>query len=112
MYQPGDVVLCKFPYQDNPTKYKSRPALVLSDLSDGDYLLAQITSTDRRGELTGLWVLKDSKEGVQMGIRNDSFINLSNVARVRQYVINRLIGSFPDMDAIEDMCKENGIDLF
>jgi mRNA interferase MazF len=39
----GDVVLMPFPYSDL-SKSKRRPALVVADVSRGDFVLCQITS--------------------------------------------------------------------
>ena len=85
--------------------------MVLSDLSNGIFKLAQITSTDRRDKLIGLWITKNSSEGKQMGLLTDSFINLSNTVNVKKFVIVKYIGSCPLMDEIEALCKANGIDL-
>ncbi len=42
-YVKGDIVLIVFPFTDL-TGRKIRPAIVLSDLNDGDLLVARITS--------------------------------------------------------------------
>lgn len=42
-YQPGEIVLIKFPFS-NSKGYKKRPALVLQSFSDGDLILCRVTS--------------------------------------------------------------------
>jgi mRNA interferase MazF len=39
----GDIVLLKFPFSDGKT-FKRRPALIISDLNDGDVIVCRITS--------------------------------------------------------------------
>lgn len=39
----GDIVLLKFPFTDGKS-HKRRPALVISDLNDGDIIVCRITS--------------------------------------------------------------------
>jgi mRNA interferase MazF len=47
-YDCGDIVLVPFPFSDDPSTAKRRPAVVLStdeyNLAGEDYILAQITS--------------------------------------------------------------------
>lgn len=42
-FSVGDIVLLPFPFSDL-SQHKLRPALVLADAGQGDYLLCQITS--------------------------------------------------------------------
>ena len=42
-FSVGDIVLVRFPFSDL-SQQKLRPALVLADVKNGDYILCQITS--------------------------------------------------------------------
>ena len=42
-FSVGDIVLVRFPFSDL-SQQKLRPALVLADVKNGDYVLCQITS--------------------------------------------------------------------
>ena len=45
----GDIVLVRFPFSDL-SQQKLRPALVLADVKNGDYILCQITSKPYRDQ--------------------------------------------------------------
>lgn len=109
-YLPGDVVFCKFPLREDPTQWTTRPALVMSVIDGGKaYKLAQITSTDRSGQLPGIFVEFTSKVGRAMRLRMDSFINLSNIRQVDATGIERYLGSCPIMDQIVAVCSKHKI---
>jgi hypothetical protein len=110
MYQPGDVVTCKFFFNDDPTQFKYRPALVIQVIKPGlVFLIAQITSNDRRHELCGHWVDEKSKECKAMGLKLSSFINLSNLKTVPTNLIGKLIGKCPIMTELKELGKTRGI---
>ena len=46
-YLPGAIVLVDFPFA-NLSKTKKRPALVISRVDYGDYILSQITSKEKK----------------------------------------------------------------
>ncbi|MFN8886656.1 MAG: type II toxin-antitoxin system PemK/MazF family toxin, partial [Cyclobacteriaceae bacterium] len=103
MYRVGDVVLCNFPYREDPTQFTKRPALVMKVTNAGlSYMLAQITSTNRTDSLTGFWIEVTSKKWSSMGLKNDSFINLSNILEVPSFGIIRLLGTCEQMQEIEN----------
>ena len=111
MYKVGDVVFCRFPYREDPTQFTNRPALVMKVLNQGTYyMLAQITSTDRRNsQLIGYWVEQKSKENFSMNLKTDSFINLSNILKAPSHSLVRLLGKCPIMPALEKLCKDSNI---
>ncbi len=45
----GDIVVIPFPYTDL-SQFKKRPALIIKELGNGDYLLAMITSQPYTGK--------------------------------------------------------------
>jgi len=54
MLQRGDIVIIRFPFTD-ASEYKKRPALVISNDQvnlTGDYLMVQITSKDKKDNLS------------------------------------------------------------
>ncbi len=54
MLQKGDIVIIKFPFAD-AAEYKKRPALIISNHEvnkTGDYLMVQITSKDKKDDLS------------------------------------------------------------
>src|SRR5690242_283515 len=104
-YQVGDVVLCNFPLREDPSKFTLRPALVTNVLGNDMYRCAQITSNDRTGSLTGKWILMNSKEGKQMGLKMDSFVSLTNILPVPDYAIKKLLGNCPIIKELIDTCK-------
>ena len=63
MLQKGDIVIVRFPFTD-ALEYKKRPALVISNDQinlTGDYLMVQITSKDKKDNLSIPIKLSDYK---------------------------------------------------
>lgn len=110
LYLPGDIVLCNFRRQETPSITEPRPGLILS-FNDGIYKIAQITSTDRRNQLKGRWIDDKSEEGIKMKLKNPSFINLENVARISNMSkgIIRYLGHCPLMDELIQYAMDNGL---
>ncbi len=96
LYEKGDVILVLFPYEEK-NMTKKRPALVL-DVHEGYYTICQITSRNKTGQSPGMWILKDSPLGRQMGIMTDSFINLGRTVKITEDFIDKKIGHYPDVD--------------
>ena len=113
-YLAGDVVLCKFPYQENPTLFALRPGLIMKVEMLGStpfFHTAKITTTDNSHYIIGKWVAASSKEGKQMKLDNDSFIHLQNIARLPLFAIVRYKGNCSFMDELNSLCKKNGITI-
>jgi len=92
-YEEGDVVLVHYPFREDPTKTKLRPAVV-ADASETP-LLVLVTGTDRRAKAPGRWIPCRSAAGVMMGLRKDSFLNYGNHVRLDCRFIERKIGECP-----------------
>ena len=110
MYQPGDVVFCKFPYEENPKLFVDRPGLILSLLADGRYRIVKITKVNKSDKYPGLWIKMNSSEGRAMRLSYDSFINLSRIAVVPEFGIRRYLGHCPLMNEIKKICEKHHLD--
>lgn len=109
-YQVGDVVFCRFPLREDPSKYLPRPALIMKVVVPGKlFKAAQITSTDRRGRQCGYWIEKKSSHNRIMRLKTDSFINLANILEIKEQWIDRFIGTCPIMVELDKMCRDAGI---
>lgn len=100
-YARGNVVLVHFPYKEGGTT-KLRPAVVIEGFPDESYI-CQITSKNRSDQFKGFWIEKDSSEGVLMGIKTDSFINVETTTTIKNIMIETVIGNCPFIDEIDDL---------
>lgn len=98
----GDIVLVLFP-DSNLRSSKRRPALVVQaddlDTHLGQTIVAMITSNmARAGHPSRVSVLVSTAD---CGLLMDSVIMTDNLATVGFSEIDRVIGSFPDMAAVD-----------
>lgn len=105
MYRPGDVVLVPFPYTDQTGKevVKKRPAVVYSVEGIDENIVLKITSKNKSHIEPGIWVMKDSKEGKQMGLLQDSYICAKTELLLKHSYILRKIGRCPFMEDLDDL---------
>ena len=101
----GDVVLVQFPRSDL-RGYDRRPALVVQ--ADGlgttlpQLVLAMITSNlARSGHRSRVFVPVASPIGTASGLLMDSVIMTDNLATVLLKAIQSVIGSIPDLTAVD-----------
>lgn len=109
-YDIGSVVLVKWPWEevDGSIQMKVRPAIVYRLESDQDRLTIQLTSKNRSAQFPGLWILKESKEGKEMGLLQDSFVNITYQREIHMRDIIRQIGTCHLIfDKIENLLGEN-----
>ncbi|WP_017715801.1 type II toxin-antitoxin system PemK/MazF family toxin [Kamptonema formosum] len=104
-YNRGDVVLVLFPNSDLRTA-KRRPALrVQADslgAGPGQTIVAMITSNlARAGHPSRVLVTLATPEGQQTGLLADSVIVADNLVTVLQVEIDRKIGVWSDMPAVD-----------
>ena len=105
-YDVGDVVLVHFPYyKEGELIKKVRPAIIQKINSDDESIIIQITTNNRSDKKKGLWILKSSKRGKELGILSNSFINVSNTALVNKYALIKPIGHCSFMDEIYELQK-------
>lgn len=103
MIQPGDMFEIPFPFKDDIFKSKTRPVIVLREEGNGLFLIAPITGTNHTGKRTGLWLLKDSPEGVRMNLKKDSFIVIDNRIKWPSYMLINYWGHCP---IVEELLKK------
>ena len=101
-FQRGDVVTVQFPFSDGIGS-KIRPAVVIREEYADEYLICQITKSNRSDKLQGFWILMDSEEGKKMGIKFDSFVNADHTVILKSFMFNSRIGYFPYIDELEDI---------
>lgn len=105
----GDVIRVLFPNL-NLVSSKRRPALVVQadNLNTGlsQFILALITSKMKRaGHKSRVAILLNSREGNASGLRLDSVIMTDNIVTVLETEIDSILGSLPDMQAVDDALK-------
>jgi mRNA interferase MazF len=104
-FSRGDVVLVLFP-DSNLRTAKRRPALVVqaNGLNTGlpQTIIAMITSnTTRAGHPARVMVRRATAEGQRSGLLSDSIIMTDNLATVLDGEIDRSIGAWDDMAAVD-----------
>jgi mRNA interferase MazF len=85
-FQPGDVVLLAFPFSDGG-QTKERPALVLLDTGDSDFVAARVTT--QLYETPHDVLLTDWKRA---GLLAPSVVRLHKVATLAKSRVNRRLG--------------------
>jgi mRNA interferase MazF len=104
-YKRGDVVLALFPNSDLRTA-KRRPVLVVQSdrLGPGlnQTLAAMITGNlTRSGHPSRVQVLISSHQAYSTGLKTDSVIMTDNLETIADTEIDRVLGSFLDMPAVD-----------
>lgn len=104
-YNRGDVVLVLFPNSDLRTA-KRRPGLIVQadslNTGLGQTIVAMISSNlARAGHLSRVLVALATPEGQQTGLLADSVILTDNLVTVLEIEIDRKIGVWSDMGAID-----------
>ena len=109
-YKRGDVVLVLFP-DSNLHTAKRRPALVVQ--ADGlqtglpQVLVAMITSNmARSGPACRIAVPLKSPLNKGSGLRTDSVVMADNLATVLNAEVDRSIGTFTDMPAVDGALRK------
>jgi len=87
---PGDIVLVRFPYS-NLTDSKRRPALVVAEAGDGDFVFARITSQPSF-ERSDLFISRWQ----DLGLKLPSWLQLSKLALLDS---SQLFGVVSTLDA-------------
>jgi mRNA interferase MazF len=82
----GEIVLLKFPFTDSRT-IKKRPALVLSDIGDGDIIVCRVTSQLYDSEYD---VLIENWE--KTGLKLPSVIRVHKIAALQKSLVDIKIG--------------------
>jgi len=108
-YHRGDVVLVLFP-NSNLRTAKRRPAVIVQADRLGTELaqtiVAMITSNmARAGRPSRVIVSATGENASSLGLLMDSVILTDNLATVHYSEIDRVIGSFPTMNEIDDALR-------
>lgn len=105
MYKQGDIVWINYPFSDNPTITKARPALVISnELSnnlDNDLLIAQITSILRKDKFSVLL----QNENLTVPISQISEVRCNKIVTVRKDLILGKLSSLKMKEMLEVITK-------
>ena len=92
MFQFGEIVLLAFPFTDN-SAIKKRPALVLLDTEDGDFIAARVTtqsfSTEYEIALT---------DWEAAGLLAPSVVKINKLATLKATLVDRKLGKLTDRD--------------
>jgi mRNA interferase MazF len=104
-FKRGEVVLVLFP-DSNLRTAKRRPVLVVQadNLGTGlsQTIVAMVTSNlARAGHPSRVPVSLATQEGQQTGLLTDSIIMTDNLATVLDIEVDRVIGEWPDMAAVD-----------
>ena len=105
-YERGDVLTVHYVYFDNKLGKlvdKPRPVVVYEESSHDERLVIQITKKDRSDKLPGIWVEKNSDAGRKMGLKMDSFINVTETVEITFDDVIETIGRCPFMDQIDKL---------
>lgn len=104
-YSRGDIVVVWFPHS-NQQDFSRRPAIVVQadNLATGipQVVIAMITTNLARvGHPSRVFVSVDSEAGAASGLAADSVIMTDNLATVVERSLHSIIGSLPDMTAVD-----------
>ena len=109
LFESGEVVVIPFPYSDL-SKSKMRPALIVADLNNDDFIMVQITSKN----YDDIYSLQISNKDMDNGSLNfDSYIKYSKVFTANTNIILKRIGKLKrnklDMviNELVNLLKEN-----
>src|SRR6266487_5777186 len=91
-YQSGEVVLLAFPFVD-AIGAKKRPALVLLDTGDDDFIVARITSQMGQTEFD-----VDLAEWQQAGLLLRSVVRVHKVVTLEKQLVERRLGTLTNDD--------------
>ncbi len=110
-FKRGDIVLALFP-DSNLRTAKPRPVLVVQadNLNTGlpQTTVAMITSNlARAGHPSRVFVALATPEGQKSGLRTDSLIMTDNLATILNSSIDRVLGVWPDMVAVDTALRHS-----
>lgn len=91
-YQPGDLLLVAFPFS-TPGQAKNRPALVLLDTGDGDFVAARATTQLQQTP----WDIALT-EWQHAGLLSPSTVRLHKLATLAKSLVRRSLGHLQPAD--------------
>ena len=106
MYNFGDIVLIEYPYTDN-IGIKKRPAVVLKDTKDSDFIAARITGQLRESKYD--IVIDDWRSA---GLLKPSIIRVHKLASLETKLIKSILGQLSSTDFNKlSRCLQDLLDL-
>ncbi len=104
LFESGELVVIPFPYSDLSNS-KLRPALILVDLNNDDFIMVQVTSK----RYDDIYSIKLSNEDLEDGfLKFDSFIKYSKIFTSNSNIIIKKIGKLKDIkydEVINELIK-------
>jgi mRNA interferase MazF len=104
-FKRGDIVLAIFPNSDLRTAKRRPVAIVQADqLGTGlnQTIVAMITSNSARANHPSRLIIRiATPQGQQTGLHTDSVIMTDNLETILDSEIDRVIGSWPDVAALD-----------
>jgi mRNA interferase MazF len=91
-YQPGDLVLVAFPFGGS-SQTKDRPALVIVDTGDADFVLARVT-TQQHATTYDVPIT----EWQAAGLLAPSVVRLHKLATLEKVLLRHVIGTLQPVD--------------
>ncbi len=108
-YSKGDLVLVNFPFSDL-SSIKTRPALVIKDLSEHDVLLSQITT--KINPLFERYEIFLRTKDCNDSIRVDSIIRCDQLFALNKNLIIKKLGSITNKLVISEVYSKLKLMLF
>ena len=108
-YNKGDIVLVNFPFSDL-SSIKTRPAIVLKDLSEQNVLLSQITTKiNPNFERYEIFLkIKDCNNGLKM----DSIVRCDQLFTLHKSLIIKKLGYINNKSVISEIFSKLKLMLF
>lgn len=107
-FQPGDIIIVWFPFEEDISKGKPRPAMVISIEDTNSYRVCQITKTNKTNKNRGQWIEKGTELYNSMGCDCECFINLDNIITVDKRLIR--VGQAGVYPNVEDLFEKFNIE--
>ena len=108
-YQKGDLVLINFPFSDL-SSIKTRPALVIKDLSNYDVLVAQIT-TKINPDFDKYEIILKNKDCNNI-LKTDSIIRCDQLFTLDKNLVIKKIGFISNKSTISEVFSKLKLMLF
>jgi mRNA interferase MazF len=107
-YKKGAIVLVLFPSSDLRTA-KRRPAIVVQannlNTQLSQVVVAMITSNLARANHPSRILIQVERLGQQTGLLSDSVILTDNLSTVLETAIDRVLGNYPDLAAVDSALR-------
>lgn len=88
IFAVAEMLIIPFPYTDLSAS-KMRPALIITNINNDDYIMAQITSKSYDDQFS----IKISNDDLSYGnLLNDSYVKFSKIFTANNHIISKSIG--------------------